>query len=138
MACQKPKLAYKHMKPIEIKTLITHEDERGVLVELFKFPQCGQINLITTRPGFVRGNHYHTRKRELFCVIDGAVQLDLKNRADNKKETYLLSSDVFQAVEVLPGWIHNIQAVGGKTAKVLIWNNEIFDPNDADTYPEQI
>lgn len=126
------------MKSIQAKTLTVHKDERGVLVEIMKFPQCGQVNLITTLPGFVRGNHYHKRKRELFCVIGGKAELELKDRSNNEKKKITLSSDLFQAVEVLPNWIHNIKAVGGAAAMILIWNSEIFDPNDADTYPETI
>ena len=40
--------------------LTIHKDERGVLMEVFKIPDFGQIHYSTSLPGAVRGNHYHT------------------------------------------------------------------------------
>ncbi|MCD7909871.1 MAG: cupin domain-containing protein [Clostridium sp.] len=53
-------------------------DERGVLIQLvhegFK-----QINVITSEADVVRGRHYHELNREAFFIIQGSVQLYVKN-----------------------------------------------------------
>ena len=46
-------------------------DQRGELVELVKSLQFGQIFVSRTRPGVVRGNHYHDTKVEKFAVLEG-------------------------------------------------------------------
>ena len=53
------------------KKLETKQDDRGKLIEIFTFhePAAGLILYSTTKPGITRGNHYHTRKKEYFCVI---------------------------------------------------------------------
>jgi UDP-2-acetamido-2,6-beta-L-arabino-hexul-4-ose reductase len=36
-------------------------------------------------------------------------------------------------VNTIPGWAHNIENTGSKTAKVLVWANEILDKKNPDT-----
>ena len=50
------------------------EDERGLLVQLVH-DGWKQINVITTRKGVIRGNHYHKRNAEAFYIISGACRV---------------------------------------------------------------
>ncbi len=65
------------MKDVEIQDLEIKSDERGWLFELLrgewleKHKQFGQFHISVAYPGKVRGNHYHTRKVEWFCVPVG-------------------------------------------------------------------
>ena len=65
------------MKNIEIQDLDKKSDERGWLIEVLggTLPEgCeefGQLHVSVAYPGKVRGNHYHTRKVEWFCVPTG-------------------------------------------------------------------
>ena len=45
------------------------EDERGNFIEVFKIPEFGQVSYSTTKPGIIRGNHYHTRKKKFFALL---------------------------------------------------------------------
>jgi len=120
-------------KKLEIK-----EDERGKLIEVFKIPNFGQILYSTSRPGVVRGNHYHTRKQEKFCVVDGKAKISLRNRKTNELKEYYVSGEKPEVVDMIVSWTHNIENVGKDELKLLIWVNEIFDPNDPDTYSEKV
>lgn len=115
-----------------------HQDKRGKLIEVFKFPNCGQVFFLTSRPGIMRGNHYHTRKIEKFCVIEGKAELNLKERNTDELKRILLSGDKPQVITISPGFTHNILNIGRTELKVLIWCNEIFNPNDPDTFPEEV
>jgi len=115
-----------------------HEDERGLLIEAFKIPGVGQVLYSTSKPGIVRGNHYHTRKMEKFCVIEGEAKIRLRNRETNEVVEHLVSGSTPEVVDMTLGWTHNIENVGKTEMKLLIWANEVFDPADPDTFSETV
>ena len=114
------------------------EDPRGSLIEVFKMPSDGQVFYSTSKPGIIRGNHYHTRKIERFCVIDGSGTIRLRNRVTNEIREFHVSGDKPQTVTMLINWTHNIQNTGDTEMKLLVWANEIFDPQDPDTFSEEV
>lgn len=114
------------------------QDERGKLIEIFKIPGVGQIFYSTTKPGSIRGNHYHTRKKEYFCVIEGKGKIRLRNRETNKVEEHIVSGDALEIVEMKINWTHNIENIGESEMKLLVWVNEVFNPDDPDTYQEEL
>ncbi|MBX4210742.1 hypothetical protein KW783_02095 [Candidatus Parcubacteria bacterium] len=120
-------------------TLVPKTDERGTLIEVFKFsrPVTGQVFFSTSSPGVVRGNHYHTRKIEYFCVIEGQGKMKLRNRETGEVKTYDVSGDKPEVVTMPINWTHNVQNTGQGEMKLLVWVNEVFDPKDPDTFPEQ-
>jgi UDP-2-acetamido-2,6-beta-L-arabino-hexul-4-ose reductase len=113
-------------------------DPRGTLVEVFKIPGVGQVFYSTSKPGIVRGNHYHTRKQELFCVIQGSALIRLRNRATGEIKEYSVSGDAPEIVEMIPHWTHNIKNTGEEEMKLLVFANEVFDPSDPDTFAEEV
>jgi len=121
-----------------IEQLEIKEDSRGKLVEVFKAPKFGQIFYSTSKPGMLRGNHYHTRKIEVFCVVDGTATIRLRNRKTNKIREFHVSGDDPQTVSMPINWTHNIQNTGKTELKLLVWANEVFDPQDPDTYPDEV
>ncbi len=114
------------------------EDQRGTLVETFKMPHDGQVFYSTSKPGIIRGNHYHTRKIEYFCVIEGQALIRLRNRATNEIREFQVNGIAPQTVTMLINWTHNIQNTGPTEMKLLVWANEIFNPQDPDTFPEEV
>ena len=114
------------------------KDERGKLIEIFKIPGIGQVFYSTTKPGVIRGNHYHTRKIEKFCVIDGKGKIKLRNRKTNEIEEYIVSGDNPEIIEMKLNWTHNIENTGDNEMKLLVFVNEIFNPNDPDTFKEKV
>ena len=120
-------------KKLEIK-----EDERGILIEVFKIPNFGQVLYSTSKPGVVRGNHYHTRKQEKFCVINGKAKIRLRNIETNELKEYYVSGEKPEVIDMIIGWTHNIENIGKDELKLLIWVSEVFNPKDPDTYPKKV
>lgn len=114
------------------------EDPRGTLIEVYKMPSDGQIFYSTSKPGITRGNHYHTRKIERFCVIEGQALIRLRNRETNEIREFHMTGENPQTVTMLINWTHNIQNTGASEMKLLVWANEIFNPQDPDTFPEVV
>ena len=115
--------------PLDVKT-----DNRGQLAELIKSRQFGQVFVSSTRPGVVRGNHYHDSKVEKFCVLKGEAVIRFRHVLNGEVLSYPVSGDSFQVVDIPPGYTHSIENTGGDEMIVLFWANQVFDPDKPDTY----
>ncbi len=74
------------MAMIEILTPdFIFEDERGTLVQLVH-EGYNQINVVTSKAGIERGNHFHKFNREGFYVVEGSFVLTVS--LDGKEESY--------------------------------------------------
>ena len=132
------------MKNIRIDTLARKSDERGWLIEVLGGKsldaphEFGQIHVSTAYPGKVRGNHYHTRKLEWFCVPKGKGLLRLKDLETGEEKEVLMGENSLHTVHITPGVIHAIKNIGETDMVLIVYANEPFDPNDPDTFYEKI
>lgn len=120
------------------KEIIDHEDNRGTFAELFKTKDCGQISFFTSKPGIVRGNHFHHTKNERFVVIHGDAEFRFENILTGEKHHILASSSNLREISTVPGWAHSIKNIGTDTMIVALWANENFDPLKPDTCSYEI
>lgn len=118
------------------RLLKLHSDARGNLFEAVKADQGGQIFLSTTHPGVTRGNHYHLRKVERFLVVSGEAEICLRRLFDDKVVTFRVSGDQPSYVDMPTLHTHSITNIGSVALQTLFWTNEIFDPQDSDTFAE--
>ena len=116
----------------------TKKDERGKLIEVFKIPGVGQVNYSTSKPGVIRGNHYHRRNKEKFLVVEGEAKITLRNRENNEIKEHHLSGDDPEIIEIPLNYTHGIENIGKSELKLVVWMNEVFNPDDPDTYPEKV
>ncbi|WP_152657832.1 NAD-dependent epimerase/dehydratase family protein [Oceanobacillus sp. CFH 90083] len=115
--------------------LPVHQDARGSLVELIKSHQLGQIFMSTSRKGVIRGNHYHHTKVEKFCVIKGEANIALRKIDSDQRISYRVTDQNIEMVDIPPGYTHSIENVSDDEMIVLFWANELFDPDNPDTFP---
>ena len=115
-----------------------NEDERGVFVETIKLHSGGQVSFSTTKPGITRGNHYHTRKIERFVVLQGEARIQLRKIGTNEILNFTLSGENPAYVDMPIWYTHNITNIGTTELITQFWINEMFDPNDPDTYFEPV
>ncbi len=109
-------------------------DNRGILAELLKSQASGQIFVSRTKPGITRGNHFHDTKVEKFCVLDGQAIIRFRDVRGKDVIEYKVSGESITIVDIPPGYTHSIENIGQKELIVLFWANEIFDPENPDTY----
>lgn len=115
-----------------------HEDNRGFLSEVVKEKTGGQIFFSTTKPGISRGNHFHTRKIERFCVVKGEAIIRLRKIGSDKIYEYQVSGKMPSFVDMPIWYTHSITNSGNEEVLTLFWCNEIFNKEDADTYFEEV
>lgn len=115
-----------------------HTDARGAFVEVMKEMTGGQTSFSTTVPGITRGNHYHLRKIERFCVVKGEAIIQMRRVGTDVVHEYHVRGTKPAYIDMPIYYTHNIKNVGNEELLTLFWINEFFDANDPDTYYEEV
>lgn len=115
-----------------------HRDDRGFLVECVRQEAGGQVFYSLTRPGVVRGQHFHLHKIEKFCVVRGEAVIRLRGVNDDRVRAFRVSGSHPEVVDIPVGEVHNIENVGDDDLHTVFWASEIFDPSAPDTFPEVV
>lgn len=114
-------------------------DERGSFTELLKTASCGQFSVNISKPGITKGQHWHHTKWEFFMVVAGKGLIQLRRIGSDEVLDFEVSGDKIEAVQMLPGYTHNIINLSDTEDLVtLMWANEPFDPSRPDTYYEPV
>ena len=114
-------------------------DERGSFTELLKTASCGQVSVNISKPGIIKGQHWHNSKWEFFIVVAGHGLIQERQIGSDEKIEFEVSGDRIQAVHMLPGYTHNIINLSETENLVTVmWANEQFDPSHPDTYFEEV
>lgn len=118
--------------------LTKHTDSRGSFVETIRLGVGGQVSFSTTVPGITRGNHYHTRKIERFTVIKGKALIQLRRIGSKEILNFELDGNEPSFVDMPIWYTHNIKNIGDEELYTIFWINEQFNPEDPDTYFEEV
>ena len=111
----------------------SYGDERGMFAEMIKTKDSGQFSFFTAGPGIRRGGHYHHSKNEKFLVVQGKARFGFRNLGSGETHEIISTSKELKIVETVPGWSHDITNIGTNDMIVILWANEIFDPDNPDT-----
>lgn len=115
-----------------------HSDARGDLCEVVKTATGGQVFFSTTKAGVTRGNHYHTRKAEWFCVVRGEATIRLRKIDCDDVTEFHVSGAKPEFVSIPVLHTHSIENTGENELLTLFWCNERFDAAEADTFYEDV
>lgn len=115
-----------------------NKDNRGGLFEVIKSNTAGQAFFSYTRPGITRGNHFHRRKIERFIVVQGEAIIRLRRIGTDKVYEYSVSGENPCAIDIPVHHTHNITNTGNTDLLTMFWSHEFFDPEDSDTYFEEV
>ncbi len=125
----------KSFYPVKYKK---NSDNRGDFVEVMRLNIGGQVSFSTTKPGIVRGNHFHTRKIERFAVIKGKALIQLRKIGTNEVLNFELDGNEPSYVDMPIWYTHNIKNIGDEDLYTMFWINEFYNPEDPDTYFEAV
>lgn len=114
------------------------QDERGILFEIIKLANGGQVFFSTTKPGVIRGDHFHTRKFEWFCVLKGKAVIRLRHVQSQEIREFPVSGDRPEFISIPALYTHHIENTGDEDLLTMFWCNEIFSADDPDTFREQV
>lgn len=114
--------------------LTMNVDARGSFTEVFRTEERGQVSVNISKPGIVKGNHWHHTKNEKFLVVSGKGVIRFRKVGESKVYEYFVSGDKLEVVDIPTGYTHNIENLGDGDMVTLMWANECFDPARPDTY----
>lgn len=114
-------------------------DDRGSFTELMRTRECGQFSVNVSRPGVVKGRHWHHTKWEFFIVVSGRALIRERKIGTDEVMEFEVSGEKIQAVHMLPGFTHEIVNLSDTENLVTVmWANEAFDPARPDTFFEPV
>ena len=129
-----------YMKPEDrlISTTL-HEDERGGLTELASTTMSeGLVFTSNTNPGYKRGEHFHSRKFERFCVVEGEAAIRLRKIGTDEVFEYNVSGGDIKVIDMPIFYTHNIENTGDELMTAVFWISELYNEKDPDTFYELV
>lgn len=125
--------------------LHAHTDGRGSFTEFLRTPDRGQVSVNVSGPGVTKGNHWHHGKWERFLVVSGEALIRLRRVGIDAEgnpypvDEYRVSGAEPVVVEMAPGMTHSITNLSDSEDLVTVmWANEPFDPENPDTFYEEV
>jgi len=109
-------------------------DNRGSFTEIIRTIDRGQFSVNISKPGIVKGNHWHNTKNEKFVVVSGRGVIRFRKVGDDKVYEYHVSGDNIEVVDIPTGYTHNIENLGDEDMVTFMWASEPFNPDKPDTY----
>lgn len=122
------------------RALLRRVDARGWLLKLLMREHLsgegtfGEIYLTAAHPGHVKGNHYHVRTREWFCVIEGSATLAVQVMASGVRAELELSAERPEIVEVAPGVAHAFRNSGSGMMVLFAYADEPYVATQPDEF----
>ena len=113
-------------------------DNRGSFTEFICTPDRGQVSVNISKPGIVKGNHWHNTKNEKFVVVSGNGIIRFRKIGTSEVIEYRVSGEKHEVVDVPMGYTHNIENLGTTDMVTIMWASEAFDPKRPDTWIEEV
>lgn len=115
-----------------------NRDERGSFTEFIKTKGHGQVSINISKPGIIKGQHWHHTKNEKFLIVSGEGIIQFRRIGDDKVIEYRASGEKLEVIDIPTGYTHNIINTGETELVTVMWANEPFDPDKPDTYYEEV
>lgn len=113
-------------------------DQRGSFTEFLKTDDYGQVSVNISKPGIIKGQHWHHSKNEKFLVVSGEGLIRFRDIYSDEVIEYYVSGDKLEVIDIPTGYTHNIINVGETDMVTIMWANEKFDSKHPDTYFEEV
>jgi len=114
--------------------LTTHEDHRGSFTEFLRSEDRGQVSVNISKPGVVKGNHWHHTKVEKYLVVSGTGVIRFRKVGFDQIHEYFASGEKLEVIDIPAGYTHNIENLGETDMVTIMWASEPFDPDRPDTW----
>ena len=127
---------------LTIRDLEVKKDPRGTTTELLKggldLAGTKEILLITSKPGEVRGNHYHKTKGEWLGVLKGVVELTYTDIETGETKKIVIKGIKPKMVKTPMNVAHASKNIGKSIAYLIEVNDQIYNPENPDSFKKVI
>ena len=102
------------------------EEERGEFVQIAYQESMCHLAAFEIRKGYLRGNHYHEKKEEIFYVFQGKIKASFLDMETLQKEEEILEKGNKIRVEPRCGHLF----CGLEDALVIEYSPQVYDKED--------
>lgn len=123
---------------VKIDLLKLRNDKRGMVFEPIKNESIiSQQNshVVISKPGIIRGNHYHLSGTETLAVMGPAL---LRFKEDNEIYDFEVPSEEVYKFVIPPKVSHAVKNIGEKDNILIAFNTVPHDPNSPDVMSDII
>jgi dTDP-4-dehydrorhamnose 3,5-epimerase-like enzyme len=123
---------------IEIQSPRLVKDERGLVCEPITAAELSaqrNAHIVLTRPGGVRGNHYHEHATEIMTVLGPAL---VRVRDNQGVRDYPVAEGQAQRFTLPPRVAHAILNTGTATGVIVSFSSGSHDPARPDVVREEL
>jgi dTDP-4-dehydrorhamnose 3,5-epimerase-like enzyme len=124
--------------PVEFDNLLLHSDARGVVFEPLELEQIAlqrNAHVVISKPGVVRGNHYHLLGAEIIAVM-GPARVRFKE-SDEIRDIDVPVDKVYRFT-FPPHVPHAIKNLAEQPNILVAFNSCSHDPENPDTVEETL
>ncbi|MHB1310333.1 MAG: polysaccharide biosynthesis C-terminal domain-containing protein [Limisphaerales bacterium] len=121
---------------IQAQILRQAADPRGWLFEPLDaaaLAGCRNVHVVLTRPGHIRGNHFHRRTTEILAVAGPAL---VRVRGGGAIRDFVVPVREAHRFTMAPGTPHAILNTGTEMGLTVSFTDQVHDPQDPDTVRE--
>ena len=121
------------METVNKQTVKRFTDHRGFVFESIEekwIPKQKNVHVVVSRPGAVRGNHYHETGTEMLIVCGPAR---VKIRYGHETDEFRIPDGNTVRLTIPPGISHAIQNTGDVDNLLVAFNTCPHDPANPDT-----
>jgi len=130
------------MRPLEFRWIENCADSRGdsyyIPSEAIDFVGAiDEIHVATIVPGAIRGNHYHTGRREcIFLIFSDSWRLAWIPLGAKDIATQDFEGRGAVLIQVQPNVVHAVKNIGKNLIHLASFSNKRHDPRNPDTFRE--
>lgn len=117
------------MKKISLP--ISHQDDRGMIIDLIEDEAINAVTIITFKKGAVRANHFHQATIQWNYIIVGKIKFATQFPGADVVETILEKGDMAVAT---PGERHALQALEDSEVMIFTKGPRGGKDYESDTY----
>jgi dTDP-4-dehydrorhamnose 3,5-epimerase-like enzyme len=102
-------------------------EEKGEFVQISYREDIGHLAFFELKKGYVRGNHYHEKKEEVFYIISGKVRALFVDIDSSEKEEQILTKGDKIKVSTRVGHVFH----GMEDTLVVEYSPQYYDKEDS-------
>ena len=121
---------------VQIEKVVLYADRRGFVFEPATEQElAGQKNthVVVTEPGYIRGNHYHKKGREVLVLLGPAL---VRYREDGQVRDVDVPAGQALKFTFPPGVPHAFKNIGSQPMILAAFNTMVHDRANPDTVAE--
>lgn len=117
----------------EIESVIMHRCvDGGMLYEIYRDPEYGQLAVRTVLPGVTVGGHVHPITQEAWIFCRGTAMAYLESAEGIREMRHIDTSNGPVVIPLPAGTGHDVKNIGDDEVVFIFWADRLYSPETHD------